>query len=95
MPRIHVSIYDQSYRIAGELDEAYVHKLAQYVDEKMRAVAEATGTVDSMRVAVLAALNIADELHELREHEADTRARLHEHVARCVHLVEKALERAD
>jgi len=90
---IRVSIYEQSYQIAGELDEVYVHKLAQYVDEKMRAVAKATGTVDSMRVAVLAALNIADEMHELRAHEADTRAKLREGVTRCVRLVEQALER--
>jgi cell division protein ZapA len=91
--RIAVRIYDQSYAISGELDEAYVHELAQYVDGKMRAVAKATGTVDSVRVAVLAALNIADELHTLREQESETRARLRERVTRCVRLVEQALER--
>jgi cell division protein ZapA len=94
VPRIPIRIYDQSYQIAGELDEAYVHRLAQYVDEKMRAVAKATGTVDSVRVAVLAALNIADELHALREQETETRAKLRDRVARCVRLVEQALDRA-
>jgi cell division protein ZapA len=92
--RIAVRIYDQSYPISGELDEAYVHKLAQYVDGKMRAVAETTRTVDSVRVAVLAALNIADELHALREQESETRGKLRERVAHCVRLVEQALERA-
>jgi cell division protein ZapA len=94
VPSIQVNIYDQRYRISGELDEAYVQDLARYVDEKMRTVAEATKTVDSVRVAVLAALNIADELHALRDREAGSRAELRKRVTRCVRLVEQALERA-
>jgi cell division protein ZapA len=94
VPSIQVNIYDQSYRISGELDEAYVQELARYVDEKMRAVAEATKTVDSVRVAVLAALNVADELHALRKREGEARAELRQRVTRCVRLVEQALERA-
>ncbi len=94
MANIQVSIYDQSYRISGELEEAYVQELARYVDEKMRAVAEATKTVDSVRVAVLAALNIADELQAVRRHESAERAELRQRVSRCVRLVEQALERA-
>jgi hypothetical protein len=53
--RIKVEIYGQSYTMAGDLDEGYVQGLARYVDEKMSAVAAATQTVDSVRVAVLAA----------------------------------------
>ncbi|HEY1270366.1 MAG TPA: cell division protein ZapA, partial [Terriglobales bacterium] len=47
-------------------DAEYILKLAEFVDHKMRAVAEATSTVDSLRLAVLAALNIADEYHILK-----------------------------
>jgi len=47
-------------------DADYIIQLADYVDGKMRAVAEATSTVDTMRLAVLAALNIADEYHILK-----------------------------
>ena len=65
--RLKVEIYDQIYNIGGELDEAYVAEMARYVDAKMREVAEATKTVDSLRVAVLAALAIADELHSSRQ----------------------------
>ena len=61
--RVKVEIYGQSYTLGGDLDEAYVQKLARYVDEKMIAVGQATQTVDSVRVAVLAAMAIADELH--------------------------------
>ena len=63
---IRVEIYDQGYNLRGT-DADYIVKLADYVDLKMRAVAEKTATVDSLRVAVLAALNIADEYHLLKK----------------------------
>ena len=63
---IRVDIYDQSYNLRGT-DADYIVKLSEYVDLKMRAVAEKTATVDSLRVAVLAALNIADEYHLLKK----------------------------
>ena len=62
---IAVDIYDQIYHLRGT-DLVYIEQLAQMVDNKMRAVAQAGGTVDSLRVAVLASLNIADELECLR-----------------------------
>lgn len=63
---IHVEIYDQGYNLRGT-DSDYIVKLAEYVDLKMRAVSEKTSTADSLRVAVLAALNIADEYHLLKK----------------------------
>ena len=63
---ISVDIYDQIYHLRGT-DTAYIEQLANLVDSKMRAVAATGGTVDSLRVAVLAALNITDELVCLRE----------------------------
>ncbi|HET9405794.1 MAG TPA: cell division protein ZapA [Candidatus Sulfotelmatobacter sp.] len=63
---VRVEIFDQAYNLRGS-DPEYILKLAEYVDSKMRAVAEATNTIDSMRLAVLAALNIADEYHILRK----------------------------
>jgi len=62
---VRVEIFDQVYNLRGS-DAAYIIKLAEYVDGKMRAVSEQTATVDSVRLAVLAALNIADEYHLLR-----------------------------
>jgi len=49
----------------GQLDPDYIRRLARYVDEKMRAISTRTHTVDSLRTAVLAALNIADEYYQL------------------------------
>ncbi|HZM70583.1 MAG TPA: cell division protein ZapA [Candidatus Cryosericum sp.] len=58
---VQVEIYGQSYNLRGEGETAYLQELAAYVDRRMREVAEATATVDSLKVAILAALNIADE----------------------------------
>ena len=62
---VRVEIFDQPYNLRGS-DPDYIFKLAEYVDTRMRAVAEQTATVDSARLAVLAALNIADEYHILK-----------------------------
>jgi cell division protein ZapA len=56
-----VEIYDQVYQLSGP-DPEYIERLAKMVDAKMRAVSAHGATVDSLRVAVLAALNIADEM---------------------------------
>ena len=64
---VSVEIYDQTYSLRAH-DPEYIQKLAETVDCKMRAVSETGNTVDSLRVAVLAALNIADELMRLQEH---------------------------
>jgi len=69
---VRVEIFDQAYNLRGS-DPKYIVKLAEYVDGKMRAVSEQTHTVDTARLAVLAALNIADEYHLLkRNHEGGT-----------------------
>ncbi|HEX3891153.1 MAG TPA: cell division protein ZapA [Terracidiphilus sp.] len=71
-----VTIYDQSYHLTGQ-NPAHIHRLAELVDSKMRAVAQQGRTVDSLRVAVLAALNLADELNRaggVPAHDGHTRA---------------------
>ena len=62
---VTVEIYDQPYHLRGQ-DPAYIERLANLVDTKMRAVAAQGTTVDSLRVAVLAAINIADEYMTLQ-----------------------------
>ena len=65
-PSVRVEIFDQAYNLRGS-DPEYILRLAEYVDSKMRAVAAATNTIDTVRLAVLAALNIADEFHVLQK----------------------------
>ena len=90
--RIKVEIYGQSYTMAGDLDEGYVQELARYVDEKMSVVSAATQTVDSVRVAVLAAMAIADELHTLRQEKGDRDENLRERAAQCLTILERVLK---
>ena len=69
-----VFIQGQRYPIRSTLDPAYIAELAAYVDEKMKAAAESGTAHDTLRLAVLAALNIADEMFRCRE-TAGARAR--------------------
>jgi cell division protein ZapA len=92
--RIKIEIFDQTYHISGKLEPAYVEQLAASVDAKMREVARSTGTVDSVKVAVLAALAFADELHSLRQRRDGQREELRERAERCLKLVERALEQS-
>lgn len=66
---VTVKIYDQTYHLSGQ-DPEHIRRLAASVDAKMRAVAAHGSTVDSLRVAVLAALNLADELAQAQGHAA-------------------------
>jgi len=74
---VQVEIFGQSYNLRGDADPSYINDLAEYVDGKMREVSSASTTVDSLKIAILAALNIADETRrqlkdrELREVEAN------------------------
>jgi cell division protein ZapA len=75
---VKVEIYDQSYFMRGELDPEYIRKLAEFVDSRMRSIAMRTRNADTMRVAVLAALNIADECHQLRSRVAQVEQKINE-----------------
>jgi len=60
--RVKVTIFDREYQIVSGVDPDYITKAAAYLDKKMREVAENFPGVSENRVAVLAALNITDEL---------------------------------
>ena len=90
-----IEIYDQMYNVNGDQDEEYLKELAAYVDGKMRTIAESTHMVDSLKVAVLAALNIADEMFTMRQKQQQIEVPLRKRVEKCVSLVEKALEQSN
>ncbi|MGH9717500.1 MAG: cell division protein ZapA [Candidatus Acidiferrales bacterium] len=90
-----VDIYDQSYSVNAGENEEDIKQLAAYVDAKMREVAEATRMVDSLKVAVLAALNISDELLTLRRRQQELEGPLRERVGKCVAMVEHAIEQSN
>jgi cell division protein ZapA len=92
MKSMQVEIFNHSYTVRGDLDEAYVASLARYVDGKMRDIAASTRAVDTLRIAVLAALNIADELHGLRQRRDSAEDDIRFRAERCLQLVDAALK---
>jgi cell division protein ZapA (FtsZ GTPase activity inhibitor) len=66
---IEVEIYDQKYSIVlkSDMQESDVHKLAEDVDERMREISAAANTPDSLKIAILTALHLAQELREQRK----------------------------
>ena len=88
---VPVEIQGQRYPIRSALEPEYVVRLAAYVDEKMRAAADATPTGDSVRLAVLAALNIADELFRCREANRQRDGQLAERAGELERLVDRLL----
>lgn len=95
MAQTRVQIFGQTFSVGGDLDEEYVQKLAVYVDEKMRAISEMTPTVDTQKIAVMAALAIADELQTVRSERSDRDELLKEQAERCLNLVERALKQTE
>ena len=85
---VTVEIYDQLYHLSGQ-DREHIRELAACVDAKMRAVAAQGRTADSLRVAVLAALNLADELSQVTS--ADSRLG-HARAANLRMLLDEVLE---
>ena len=88
---VSVEIRGQRYPIRSDLDANYVNGLATYVDEKMRAASESTPSGDSLRLAVLAALNIADELFRCQDVQQARRGALAERTEALERLVDAAL----
>jgi len=66
-----VEIFGQTYNVRGEGDPNYLAELAQFVDSRMRDVAAEVATVDPLKIAILAALNIADEFSRYRKERED------------------------
>jgi len=89
---IRVSIYDQVYHLKSGTDRAHMEEVARYVDHKMHSIASQTQTVDSFRVAVLAALHIADDLLALRRHHEQLQNGLEAKSVEYTALLEAVLE---
>ena len=91
---IRVVIYDQEYFMRGDLDKEYIQQLARYLDDKMRSIATRTRTVDSLRVAILAGLNVADEYHQLKAKHDATTQRVDQKVGEYTQVLDQLLKEA-
>lgn len=92
---IRVEIYNQTYSIRSDGDNEYIQDLAAYVDSKMREISSGTMTVDSLKVAILAALHIADEYYQLRHSQAQSDAQLAARSYECSEMLDRILKHRD
>jgi cell division protein ZapA len=88
---ITVEIAGQAYPIRSTLDPKYVAELAGYVDEKMRAASDTAPSSDLLGLAVLVALNIADEYFRARDQQSSTSGELNARALRLERLVDDVL----
>src|SRR4051812_43855526 len=93
-PTIKVEIYDQAYTVRSDGDPEYLKQLAEYVDQRMREISSGTLTVDSRKVAILAALYIADELHQLRRAHEQADDQLATRSVECSEMLDRLLKPA-
>ena len=91
-PTIRVEIYNQIYNIRSDGDSEYVTQLAEFVDRRMREISSGTLTVDSLKVAILAALHIADELHRLKRLHEQADSQLASRSAECADMLDRLLK---
>ena len=92
MERVQVEIFGQAYNIKGGNDSAYTRELAAYVDGKMREIEKGTGTVDPLRVAILTAMTIADQLYQERKRREDVERTTASAVKYLMELTESAVD---
>jgi len=92
---IRVEIYNQTYSIRSDGDNGYIQELADYVDAKMREISSGTMTVDSLKVAILAALHIADEYYQLKQSQEQTDAQLAARSSECSEMLDRILKHRD
>jgi cell division protein ZapA len=88
---VTVEIGGQRYPIRSGLDPTYVGELASYVDQKMRAASEAAPTTDMLGLAILVALNLADEYFRARQNQSSADGELNERAIRLEQLVDQIL----
>ena len=91
--RATVEIFGQRLGLRADGDAARLEELARFVDNRMREVADRSSSVDTVKIAVLTALNLADELFQERETDQDARQeRLEEQAERLVLKLDEAMK---
>jgi len=88
---VDVEIFGVVHPVRGEHDEQYLQQLAEVVDRKMREIGGHVPTVDTGKIAILAALNLADELHQCTEQQEGERVRIMEKVTELTGELTQAL----
>lgn len=86
-----VEILGQEYRVKGDSDADRIEKVGRYVDQKMRQLTKGSSLASSTKVAILAALNIADELYEEKQKTSELLQQVDERIRALTTLLEEPL----
>ena len=89
---LKVRIYGAEYSIRGQADANYIKAVAEYVDKKMREVDNNFRVDSSLKVAILASLNIADELFRERAEKDEIRTQLEDKIKEINSLIDRQLK---
>ncbi|TKJ31926.1 cell division protein ZapA [bacterium (candidate division B38) B3_B38] len=84
-----VEIYGQTYKIRGAGGKEYIQQLADYVDKKMKEISNITDTVDSLKVAILASINITDEYLKTKKELERAERVISEKIAKLIQELDK------
>lgn len=90
---VTVSIYGRDYTLKGEAEPAYVQKVAALVDQKMREIADQSALASTSKVAILVAVNLADELLRERQKHQQALALLDERTGQITAFLDKEMEK--
>lgn len=93
MPKtIEIEVFGHRFSLQGEGDEAYFHELAEYVDAQMRTLAKQTRTSTPTKLALLAAINVTDELFRQQRHKDSGERELERRAQLLVETIDEHLE---
>ena len=87
-----VEIFGNVYRIKGDAKPEYIEELSKYLDIQMREIAKGSSTISLPQVAILAAMNIADELHKIKTDSNKNYSDIKEKTTRMIKLIDEELE---
>ena len=91
---VNVDIHGQRYAVRSDLDPQYIQELARFLDERMTAAARELASNDPLRIAVIAALNVSDELYRLRLDSQGADGRMRARTEEIERLLDAVLEEA-
>tara|TARA_B100000700_G_C14435717_1_gene574739 strand:+ start:247 stop:537 length:291 start_codon:yes stop_codon:yes gene_type:complete len=90
--KVKISIFGQEYSVKAPADPDYIKKIAQYLDEKMREVQSGfTTTQSSTRIAILAGMNITDELFNSRQSGDTEDSDIEEKISSLIELIDESI----
>jgi cell division protein ZapA len=89
--KVKVNIFGNNYNIEGDATPEYIYKLAEYVNNKMEEVCKNVSTGNPMMVAILTALNMADESFQLKESKADLTTAIEKKANALISMIDEGL----